>query len=364
MANVTLRNITKRFGDLEAVKNLSLEVKDRSFVVLLGPSGCGKTTTLRCVAGLQSPDEGEIYFDKKLVNDLSPADRNIAFVFQFYALYPHLTVWENVAFPLRAERLSKAELNQRVEKILKLLRIESLKGYKPRRLTSGQAQRVALGRAIIRKPRVFLLDEPLSNLEAKFRERMRSELKRLQTSIGATTLYVTHDQVEAMSMADEIAVMDLGVVQQIGTPKEIYSHPANLFVANFIGSPGMNFLECRFSEGSRVTLGGNSGSFYLELPQDCLATVREKASGKGLVVGIRPEDISFCNRNDPHALKAEVYVFEPLGSENIINLKIGETIIKVRTSPSFVVREGEEVWIRFKEKKVHIFDKNTEENLL
>ncbi|MFQ5834402.1 MAG: ABC transporter ATP-binding protein [bacterium] len=364
MANVRLRNITKRFGDLEAVKNLNLQVKDRSFVVLLGPSGCGKTTTLRCVAGLESPEEGEIYFDDELVNDLSPADRNVAFVFQFYALYPHLTVWENVAFPLRAERLPKAELNQRVEKILKLLRIESLRDHKSRRLTSGQAQRVALGRAIIRRPKVFLLDEPLSNLEAKFREQMRSELKRLQTSIGATTLYVTHDQTEAMSMADKIAVMDLGVVQQIGSPREIYSHPANLFVANFIGSPGMNFLECRLNEGGRVTLKENSGSFNLELPKDSLAMVREKASSKDLIVGIRPEDISFCNKSDPHALKAEVYVFEPLGSENIINLKIGETIIKARTPPSLVLRAEEEVWMRFKEKKIHIFDKNTEKNLL
>lgn len=364
MANVRLRNITKRFGDLEAVKNVSLQVNDRSFVVLLGPSGCGKTTTLRCVAGLESPEEGEIYFDDELVNDLSPADRNIAFVFQFYALYPHLTVGENVAFPLRAERLPKAELNQRVKKILKLLRIESLQDYKTRRLTSGQAQRVALGRAIIRRPRVFLLDEPLSNLEAKFREQMRSELKRLQTSMGATTLYVTHDQAEAMSMADKIAVMDLGVVQQIGTPREVYNHPVNLFVANFIGSPGMNFLGCRLNEGSRVTLKGNSGSFNLELPKDSLAMVREKASSKDLIVGIRPEDILFCNKNDPYALKVEVYVFEPLGSENIINLRIGEAIIKVRTLPSFLLRAGEEVWIRFKKKKIHIFDKNTQENIL
>ena len=360
MANVTVKNLTKRFGDLEAVKNLNLEVKEGEFVVLLGPSGCGKTTTLRCIAGLEYPDEGEIYFDDILVNDLSPADRNIAFVFQFYALYPRLTVYDNLAFPLRAEKISRTEKARRVEEILKLLNIESLQNYKPKRLTSGQAQRVALGRAIIRRPKVFLLDEPLSNLDAKFREGMRMELKRLQTRVEATTLYVTHDQAEAVSMADKVVVMNFGVVQQVGTPKEIYHHPRNLFVANFIGSPGMNLLDCIYQKGFLI---GNQGSFTVKLIKESQNRLTSEVQDKKLVLGIRPEGIVFTSKSDPQGIKAQVYVVEPLGTENIINLKIGEHLIKVRTSPDFLPQVGEDVWIKFKEKQICLFDKKTGENI-
>jgi len=363
VANVTVKNLTKRFGDLEAVKNLNLKVKEREFVVLLGPSGCGKTTTLRCVAGLEYPDEGEIYFDDVLVNDLSPADRNIAFVFQFYALYPRLTVYDNLAFPLRAEKIPKAEKTQRIKEILKLLNIESLQNSRPKRLTSGQAQRVALGRAIIRRPKVFLLDEPLSNLDAKFREGMRMELKRLQTHVGATTLYVTHDQAEAVSMADKIVVMNLGVVQQVGTPKQIYHHPRNLFVANFIGSPGMNLLDCVYQKGSLI---GNRGSFTVKLTresQNRLNRLTSEIQDKKLVLGIRPEGIVFTSKNDPQGIRAQVYVVEPLGIENIVNLKVGEHLLKVRTSPDFLPQTGEVVWVKFKEEQICLFDKKTEENI-
>ncbi|MCD6156387.1 MAG: ABC transporter ATP-binding protein, partial [Candidatus Atribacteria bacterium] len=248
MSSVRVENLRKHFGKVEAVKGISFQVEEGEFTVLLGPSGCGKTTTLRCIAGLEQPDSGRIYFDQDEVTDLSPAARNIAFVFQLYALYPHLNVYDNVAFPLRAERRPAAEIKQRVEEVLKLLQIEDIKYLKPRQLTGGQKQRVALARAIVRRPRVFLLDEPLSNIDAKLRETTRAELKKLQKSVKATTIYVTHDQVEAMTMADKIIVMNFGDIQQIGSPEEVYHYPTNMFVARFLGSPGMNFVPGELSE--------------------------------------------------------------------------------------------------------------------
>jgi len=361
MASITIKNLTKRFGNLEAVKNLNLKVEEGEFVVLLGPSGCGKTTTLRCVAGLEHPDEGEIYFDDELVNDLSPSDRNVAFVFQFYALYPYLNVFDNIAFPLRAEKIPEKEVKERVNRILKLLKIEDIKEKSPRKLTSGQAQRVALGRAIVRHPRVFLLDEPLSNLDAKFREEMRLELRRLQTHIGTTTLYVTHDQAEAVSMADRIVVMNLGVVQQIGTPREVYSHPRNLFVANFIGSPGMNFLNCTFQQGKLV---GEENLFVLPVDEQIKDEIKAKLEGKKLILGARPEDIIFTHKKEVETIPAIVYVVEPLGTENIINLKIGERIIKARCAPSFFPKTGEKVWVKIKKGKLRLFDRESEENII
>lgn len=361
MARITIKNLTKRFGTLEAVKNLNLTVQEGEFVVLLGPSGCGKTTTLRCIAGLEYPDEGKIYFDDELVNDLSPSDRNIAFVFQFYALYPYLNVYDNIAFPLRAEKIPEKEVKQRVESILRLLRIEDIKEKSPRKLTSGQAQRVALGRAIVRQPRVFLLDEPLSNLDAKFREGMRVELRRLQKRIGTTTLYVTHDQIEAVSMADRIVVMNLGIVQQIGTPREIYNHPRNLFVANFIGSPGMNFLNCSYQNGKLVE---KSGLFAVTLDENIKEKMADKLEGKELVLGVRPEDIVFTSKEEIETIPAQVYVVEPLGTENIINLKIGENIVKARCAPNFLPQIGESVWIKIKKEKLRLFDRKTEANIL
>src|SRR4051812_2697440 len=253
MAHVELRSITKRYDHLTAVNNLSLEVKDREFVVFLGPSGCGKTTTLRSVAGLEHPEEGDILIDGRRVNHLSPADRDIAMVFQFYALYPHMSVYDNMAFPLRAVKMAKSELDQRVRDVAKVLHVEHLLQRRPGNLSGGEMQRVAIGRAMVRRPKVFLMDEPLTNLDAKLRSEMRAELKRLQNDIGATTVYVTHDQLEAMSMGDRIAVMSQGLLQQMGTPGDVYDHPKNLFVAGFIGSPAMNFLPCRMV-GDRVAL--------------------------------------------------------------------------------------------------------------
>jgi len=360
MAKITVKNLTKRFGKLEAVKSLNLTVEEGEFVVLLGPSGCGKTTTLRCLAGLEYPDEGEIYFDDELVNDLSPSDRNVAFVFQFYALYPYLNVYDNIAFPLRAEKTPEKEVRERVNAVLKLLKIENIKTKSPRKLTSGEAQRVALGRAIVRRPRAFLLDEPLSNLDAKFREEMRLELRRLQTHLGTTTLYVTHDQAEAVSMADRIVVMNLGVVQQIGAPKEIYNHPKNLFVANFIGSPGMNFLNCKYQQGKLI---GDAGLFAIFLDKKLQKIVSDRAKSENLVLGVRPEDIVLTSYDDPQGINSEVYIVEPLGTENIVNLKIGEHIIKMRADPDFYPQIGEKLKIKIKEGKMHLFDKKTEENL-
>src|SRR6267378_1080814 len=243
LARVEIRGLHKEFEGTVAVEDLNLEVKDKEFVVLLGPSGCGKTTTLRCVAGLEEADGGEIYIGDRLVNDLDPKDRNVAMVFQSYALYPHMTVYQNMAFPLENAKVAEREIIASVNRVAKLLQIETLLGRKPSQLSGGQRQRVAVGRAIVREPQVFLMDEPLSNLDAKLRVHMRAELKRLQKDIGVTTIYVTHDQVEAMTMADRIAIMNKGLLQQFEEPQRLYEAPANLFVASFIGSPAMNVLE-------------------------------------------------------------------------------------------------------------------------
>lgn len=360
MAKVTVKNLIKKFGDLEAVNDLNFEVVDEQFVVMLGPSVCGKTTTLRCIAGLEQPNEGEIFFDKQKVNGLTPAERDIAFVFQFYALYPHLNVYDNVAFPLRAAGVSASEVKERVNRTLEILELEEIAKLRPSKLTPGQRQRAALGRAIVRQPRVFLLDEPLSNLDAKLRERMRAELKRLFNDIGATTLYVTHDQVEAMSMADKIILIKSGRIQQIGSPKEIYNNPANLFVANFIGSPGMNFLSCRYQTDGTPKLVGEMDEFSISLNSRIQENLQKLTDNK-VVLGVRPEKIDFCPQNFPNAIEASVYLIEPLGSKKIINLKIGEQILKVSTEPDFNATEGERLYVQFE--NLCIFDGTNEENL-
>jgi len=356
MAAVQVKKLRKTFGKVEAVKDISFEVDDGEFAVMLGPSGCGKTTTLRCIAGLERPDRGDILFDGERVNDLTPAQRNIAFVFQFYALYPHLTVRDNVAFPLRAEGLSKEEIKRRVDEVLELLEIEDVAAEKPRSLTADQRQRTALGRAIVRRPRVFLLDEPLSNLDAKLRERMRGELKRLQRDLGITTIYVTHDQIEAMSMADKIIVMNEGLIQQIGTPREVYHSPANLFVANFIGSPGMNFIRCRYvrEEGKLI---GDGKAFTIPVSRE----IREHLNGlsdTGVILGIRPENIELCPKTEgDRSLEVVVDLLEPMGSSNIINLMVGDQMIKAISTPDFKPEKGERLSISLRE--VCLFDPQT-----
>jgi ABC-type sugar transport system ATPase subunit len=361
MARVRVEGLRKSFGRIEAVKGISFEVENGEFVVMLGPSGCGKTTTLRCIAGLERPDEGDILFDGERVNELSPAQRNIAFVFQFYALYPHLTVRDNVAFPLRAERLSREEIRKRVDEVLDLLEIKEIADRKPRTLTAGQRQRVALGRAIVRRPRVFLLDEPLSNLDAKLRERMRGELKRLQRDLGTTTIYVTHDQIEAMSMADRIIVMDDGLIQQIGSPREVYHSPSNLFVANFIGSPGMNFIRCRYlrDEGK---LADKSRSLLIPVSYEVQEHLKSLSDDR-VILGVRPENIEFVSNEDKtRSVEAVADLLEPMGSNNIVNLLIGDQMIKAISSPDFKPGKGDQVRISFKE--ICLFDGQTEQALV
>lgn len=360
MADVRVENLTKRFDEIVAVNDLSLEVRDREFMVFLGPSGCGKTTTLRSIAGLEHPDAGSIYIDDVLVNDLPPAGRDVAFVFQFYALYPHMTVYNNMAFPLKAVKTPKPEIDQRVREVATVLQIENMLSRTPEKLSGGEMQRVALGRAMVRRPKVFLMDEPLTNLDAKLRSEMRAELKRLQKDLGATTIYVTHDQLEAMSMGDKIAVMNGGVIQQIGTPEEIYDHPASLFVAGFVGSPTMNLLDCIYSqEAGRSFLIAGESDFRLDISDALGKKIQESATGEELILGIRAEDIFVREEASEETIQTEVYIVEPLGSENIVDLKIGNNLLRARTLPTVHPDIGQPIHTWFHKDRMHIFDKST-----
>jgi len=354
MSSVRVENLSKRFGQVEAIREVSFQVEEGEFVVLLGPSGCGKTTTLRCIAGLEIPDSGRIFFDQEDVTNLGPSARNIAFVFQLYALYPHLSVYDNVAFPLRAERLPREEVEKRTEEVLKLLQIDEIKRQKPRKLSGGQKQRVALGRAIVRRPRVFLLDEPLSNIDAKLREITRGELKKLQKSIKATTIYVTHDQVEAMTMADKIVVMNFGDIQQIGTPHEVYQYPANLFVARFIGSPGMNFIPGELLQKERLGVVIND-SYFIPLEEEQVQVIEKKDISRKVILGVRPENIVLAEGG---TVKAEVYVFESLGAENVVTFKVSEHLVKAVLPGDMYLSLGETVSLHFKE--IRVFDARSE----
>jgi len=358
LAKVSLKDMTKRFGEVVAVSKLSLEAQDQEFLVLLGPSGCGKTTALRCIAGLEIPEEGRIYIGDTLVNDLSPKERNIAMVFQSYALYPHMTVFKNMAFPLENAKVSRDEIQKRVKQTAKLLKIEALLDRKPKQLSGGQQQRVALGRAIIREPYAFLMDEPLSNLDAKLRVYMRAELKKLQKELGITTIYVTHDQVEAMTMGDKIAILNEGVLQQIGTPDEIYFHPSNMFVAGFIGSPPTNFFDCNLIEGIPCTL--DTGEFKYPL-REHVAKAAKKCTSDMCVLGVRPQDVLVYKDEKMRKglIKAVLDVVEPLGDVTILDLKIGDYLVKAVVSPDFEAELGDELWIEFPSDKVHIFDRKT-----
>ena len=364
MAKVVLEGLTKKFGDVVAVNDLGLEIQDKEFLVLLGPSGCGKTTALRCIAGLETPDAGNIYIGDRLVNQLPPKDRDIAMVFQSYALYPHMSVYDNLAFPLEMRKLSKQEIDERVKKAAETLRIPHLLKRKPRQLSGGEQQRVALGRAIVREPKVFLMDEPLSNIDAKLRFLMRVELKRLQRDLSITTAYVTHDQAEAMTMGDRIAVMDRGGLLQLSTPLGTYHSPSSTFVAGFLGSPPMNFIDCSFADkGGKAFL--DAGTFTIDV-SELAAVIKEKSTSSELVLGVRPEDTLVQEgRPGGDAVEAEVYVVEPLGAEIIVDLKIGENILKaVAPEGSVPTKIGDKVWVSFRKNKVHIFDKKTEKTIV
>ena len=357
MKKLVLKNISKRFGKVVAVNNAELEIEDQEFIVLVGPSGCGKTTTLRMVAGLETVDKGEIYINDRLVNHLPPKSRDIAMVFQNYALYPHMNVYQNMAFGLRMRKVTKAEREPRVREAAKILGIEELLQRKPRQLSGGQRQRVALGRAIVRDPEVFLFDEPLSNLDAKLRVQMRTELKKLHKRLEATSVYVTHDQVEAMTMGDRIVVMKDGTIQQIGSPPELYYKPQNRFVAGFIGSPTMNFLPCQIvEEDSQLLI--DTGDFRLPILD--LFTEKVQAAGeREFVFGIRPEDIrekiSDHKSSFGGSIKAQINVTETLGKEVFLDLTTGENTLTAVISAEPEEEFGQDIELEVNLARVHLF---------
>jgi len=323
LTKLEIRNLSKYYGNAKVLNDFSLEIQSGEFMVLLGPSGCGKTTVLRCIAGLLEATTGEIYIGDKLVNDLPPKDRDVAMVFQNYALYPHMTVFDNIAFPLKMRKASKQHRNERVKDIANLLEITNLLDRKPRQLSGGQMQRVALGRALVREPKVFLMDEPLSNLDAKLRAYMRAEIKKLQRKVRITTVYVTHDQSEAMSMADNIAVLESGLLQQLGTPEQIYNEPKNAFVASFIGSPSINFLKCELVVIDSEVYFRLHGTL-LELPSTISQAFRD-ATNTEITVGIRPKDVVLLNNENFNGLKLMglISFTEMLGDYVIMDVKIG-----------------------------------------
>lgn len=358
MAEVRLINVTKIYPRGNAgVKNVTFDVADGEFCVILGPSGCGKTTTLRLIAGLEYPTSGEIYIGNRLVNNVEPKDREIAMVFQNYALYPHMTVYENMAFGLKMRKVPKEEIHKRIMEAAELLDIKNLLDRKPRELSGGQRQRVAVGRVIVRHPKVFLFDEPLSNLDAKMRVRMRAELKRIHEQLKTTTIYVTHDQVEAMTLGQKIVLMKDGEIQQIGDPMTLYEYPVNRFVAGFIGSPTMNFIEGELiEENGKLVFVSPVGKYII--PEEVAKKVRGNATRK-VILGVRPEDV-ILNQGD---FSAQVEFYELLGNETIVYLKCGEQAITSRVPSSYIVRTGEFVKFTFSG-KIHLFDKETEESLL
>ena len=368
MAEVLLKNICKIYdGGVKAVNDVNIEIKDKEFVVLVGPSGCGKSTTLRMVAGLEDISSGELYIDGKLVNDVPPKDRDIAMVFQNYALYPHMTVYDNMAFGLKIRKFPKEEIDARVREAAKILDIEELLDRKPKALSGGQRQRVAVGRAIVRKPKVFLFDEPLSNLDAKLRVQMRAEIAKLHQRLGTTIIYVTHDQTEAMTLGTRIVVMKDGVVQQVDTPQHLYDLPCNLFVAGFMGSPQMNFLDAVVKvNGSQAVLQiGSNVSVPLNAAKS-KALIDGGYNGKTVVMGIRPENMS----DDPDDLAkstaifdAKVNVYELLGAEVFLYFDINETPVTARVDPKTTARPGTEVKFAIDTEKVHVFDKETEKTI-
>ncbi len=368
MASVTLKNLTKRFGDVVAVNQMSLEIQDREFLVLVGPSGCGKTTCLRMIAGLEEITEGEIYIGDRLVNDVSPKDRDIAMVFQNYALYPHMSVFNNMAFGLKLRKVPRDEIKRRVQQAAEMLGIEGLLKRKPKELSGGQRQRVAVGRAIVREPAVFLMDEPLSNLDAKLRVQTRAELIKLHRRLGITTIYVTHDQTEAMTMGDRIVVLKDGVIQQIDTPLGLYRNPVNLFVAGFIGSPPMNFLDTKVVQvDGGIAVDG--GSFTLKIPSDKQEKLADYV-GKEVIFGIRPEDVFDKNLSPlvtptpDNTARMKVEVIEPMGAIAYLYLNTGRHSIVASVDSSTHAKEAGELDMVFNMEKAHIFDKESEAAIL
>jgi len=357
MDKIRLEHLTKKFGEVPAVDDLNLTVRDKDFVVLLGPSGCGKTTTLRLIAGLEFPTEGKVIMNEEDITHVHPKNRKMSMVFQSYALYPHMTAFDNIAFPLKIKKLRSDEIQKKVREVAELLNIEDFLRRKPKELSGGERQRVALGRAIVKEPEVFLMDEPLSNLDAKLRVFIRGELKSLQKKLGITTIYVTHDQVEAMSMADTIAVMDRGgKLQQVSPPDKLYHNPATPFVAGFIGSPPMNLIDCSLiQKNGRVFL--DAGEFKIDVSYlgDALKTT---ARGSELVLGLRPEDMFILQgrAKGNGDFVATVHIIEPLGLEAIATVRKGDKLLRIRVPSDFRASMGEEVGVSLSKQKIYIFD--------
>jgi multiple sugar transport system ATP-binding protein len=368
LVKVITKNLTKKYGEVIAVKNLDLSINDKEFFILLGPSGCGKSTALLCIAGLLRPDRGEIWFDDKLVTSperdvyVPPQERELAMVFQDYALYPHMTIFQNIAFPLEVRKESKSEVEKRVKATTDLLGISQLLDRKPKQLSGGQRQRVALGRAIVREPKIFLMDEPLANLDAKLRVRMRVELRKLHEKLGTTTVYVTHDQIEAMCIGDRVAVLKDGILQQVGAPTELYDAPKNTFVAGFIGSPAMNMLD-----GSLVQKNGSLmidlGVIVFELPRWMQQKLKE-TSGSKVILGFRPEHIALVGEYQKNAIEAKVDMIESIGREIHVHLTVGDYSFVAITTSNKDVRVGRSAWILLNEEKIHIFDGKTGEAMI
>jgi len=361
MASIVLKDVEKYFGESYIVRKLNLEIRHREFLVLLGPSGCGKTTTLRAIAGLEEIDSGEILIDGQPVQSRQAADRDIAFVFQLFALYPHLTAYENLAFPLRATNEKRDVVHRRVHETAKALRIDGLLGKRPSALSGGDMQRVAIGRALVRRPKALLMDEPMGALDAKLREEMRAELKHIHIENEATTVYVTHDQVEAMAMADRIAIMNDGVLQQVGPPSDVYQYPANLFVAQFVGSPIMNVINGAIqpADGCTTVVLGEDDAVQ-RFPVELYPRVVERAQGEDkIAIGIRPEAVLVALQATAGYFPAEAHIIERLGPYDIVDLKFGRQLFRARTISGYVKKAGDLVWARLDERQTHFFDRHT-----
>jgi len=373
MAGLTLKGIYKKYpGGVVAVSDVNLEIRDKEFIVLVGPSGCGKSTTLRMIAGLEEISEGELYIGDRLVNDIAPKDRDIAMVFQNYALYPHMTVFDNMAFGLKLRKVPKDEIERKVNEAAKILDLTHLLDRKPKAMSGGQRQRVALGRAIVRSPKVFLLDEPLSNLDAKLRAQMRTEISKIHKKLGTTFIYVTHDQTEAMTMGDRIVCMKDGYVQQVDTPQNLYENPVNKFVAGFLGSPQMNFVDAVLREeyGQYVVeFGSNRGQVYqIIVPESKVNENLGRYVNKEIILGVRPESIHdeemYLSNATTGVINADVEITEMMGAETYLYLVCEGIPLTARVSPRSTARPGDTISVAIDPNRIHIFDKETEKAIV
>ena len=373
MASLSLRHINKRYpGGFHAVKDVNLEIIDKEFIILVGPSGCGKSTTLRMIAGLEEISDGELYIGDRLVNDIAPKDRDIAMVFQNYALYPHMTVYDNMAFGLKLRKVPKEEIDAKVKEAAKILDLSHLLDRKPRAMSGGQCQRVALGRALVRSPKVFLLDEPLSNLDAKLRAQMRTEIAKLHLKLGTTFIYVTHDQTEAMTMGDRIVVMKDGIIQQVDTPQALYEKPCNKFVAGFLGSPQMNFIENAVLKKAInkyvVEFGSANNKFTVEIPEAKVDPKLDSYLDKEVVLGIRPESVHdeemYLSNASTGIVTANVDITEMMGAETFLYLTVEGTPLTARVSPRSTAKTGDVIRVAIDPNRIHLFDKDTEETII